>query len=75
MYALLCSDRLLLCAVQDLPDGTKDDPVLAKFETEITKYKAVAQEIQQLPSTANIGWMKINAKPLKQVCVSLHGCT
>jgi dynein heavy chain len=48
-----------------LTDGTKDDPVLAKFEEQITRFKAVSNEIGSLPSTQTVGWVKINAKPLR----------
>ncbi len=48
-----------------LSDGSKDDPALAKFEEQITKYKAVASEIANLPATQTIVWVKINAKPLR----------
>ncbi|KAK9808985.1 hypothetical protein WJX72_007373 [[Myrmecia] bisecta] len=47
-------------------DGSRDDPVLEKFEAEIAKYKAVQEEIQGLPTSATIGYIKIDAKPIKQ---------
>lgn len=46
-------------------DGTREDPVLAKFEAQITSYKAVAAEVAALPSTMTINYVKINAKPLR----------
>ncbi|MEW5311809.1 MAG: hypothetical protein WDW38_003494 [Sanguina aurantia] len=49
-----------------LSDGTQDDPELAKFEGQIIKYKGVATEINSLPGTMTLGWIKINAKPLRQ---------
>ncbi|KAL6747291.1 flagellar outer dynein arm heavy chain beta [Haematococcus lacustris] len=48
-----------------LADGSRDDPVLAKFEDQIAKYRAVSTEIANLPSTQTVGWVKINAKPLR----------
>ncbi len=48
-----------------LADGTRDDPPLASFEEQITKYKSVASEVSNLPATMTIGWVKINAKPLR----------
>lgn len=33
-----------------LSDGSKDDPVLSRFEQQITKYKGVATEIASLPA-------------------------
>lgn len=43
----------------ELEDGTKDDPPLAKFEVEIGKYKEIQSKIQALPTSANIGWIKV----------------
>ena len=48
-----------------LSDGSRDDPDLAKFELQIAKYKAIATEIQGLPGLQTMGWVKINAKPLR----------
>lgn len=48
-----------------LEDKTRDDPPLAKFEEQIQKYKAMATEIQNLPSICTVGWVKVNAKPLR----------
>jgi dynein heavy chain len=50
---------------QVLSDGTRDDPVLARFEEAIARYKGVAAEIAALPATQTLGWVKINAKPLR----------
>eukprot|EP00891_Asterochloris_glomerata_P002883 jgi/Astpho2/2883/Aster-01037 len=47
-------------------DGNKEDPALDRFEAEIAKYKAVQDEIQGLPTSASIGYIKIDAKPIKQ---------
>jgi len=46
-------------------DGTREDPVLSKFEEEIGVCKAVAAEVAALPSTMTINYVKINAKPLR----------
>lgn len=51
---------------KQLEDGTKDDPTLDRFEAEIAKYRAVQEEIQALPTSATIGYIKIDAKPIKQ---------
>ena len=48
-----------------LSDNTKDDPPLAKFEEQIAKYKQIATQIQALPSLQSMGWVKVNAKPLR----------
>lgn len=67
-HSIACSGTLkefLDAEGSTLPDGTKDDPVLSKFEEQITKYKGVAAEINQLPQMQTVGWVKINAKPLR----------
>ena len=51
---------------KQLEDGTRDDPTLDRFEAEIAKYRAVQEEIQALPTSATIGYIKIDAKPIKQ---------
>lgn len=51
---------------KQLEDGTKDDPTLDRFEAEIAKYRAVQEEIQALPTSATLGYIKIDAKPIKQ---------
>eukprot|EP00227_Mantoniella_beaufortii_P011774 CAMPEP_0197579874 /NCGR_PEP_ID=MMETSP1326-20131121/3768_1 /TAXON_ID=1155430 /ORGANISM="Genus nov. species nov., Strain RCC2288" /LENGTH=4505 /DNA_ID=CAMNT_0043143449 /DNA_START=243 /DNA_END=13760 /DNA_ORIENTATION=+ len=43
-----------------------DEPELALFDKEIARYKAVQEEIQALSTTSVIGWIKIDAKPIKQ---------
>ena len=49
-----------------MEDGSRDDPTLDRFEAEIAKYRAVQEEIQALPTSATIGYIKIDAKPIKQ---------
>jgi len=46
--------------------GPKDEPLLELFEQEVSQFKQVQQEISELPSMTVIGWLKIDAKPLKQ---------
>jgi dynein heavy chain len=50
--------------------GTKtnerEEPELALFDKEIQRYKNVQQEISDLPASTIIGWLKIDAKPIKQ---------
>ena len=50
----------------ELEDGTKDDPSLERFDEEINKYKEVQDEIQALTTSKNIGWIRVDAKPIKQ---------
>ena len=50
----------------DLAQG----PSLEAFAAEIAKYKAIQDEVQALPSSAAIGWIKADAKPLKQALLT-----
>jgi dynein heavy chain len=43
-----------------------EDPPLELFDAEIAKYKKVQEEIAQLHATCVVGWIKIDAKPIKQ---------
>ena len=43
-----------------------EDPPLEMFDAEIAKYKKVQEEIAQLHATCVVGWIKIDAKPIKQ---------
>ena len=43
-----------------------EDPPLELFDAEIAKYKKVQEEIAQLQATCVVGWIKIDAKPIKQ---------
>ena len=47
-------------------DGTKEDPALERFDEEIRRYKDVQEEIQGLTTSATIGWIKVDSKPIKQ---------
>ena len=47
-------------------DGTKEDPTLERFDEEIRRYKDVQEEIQGLTTSATIGWIKVDSKPIKQ---------
>ena len=41
-----------------------------KFDVQISKYKALQEEIQAMPSGLSIGWIKINAQPLKHALLT-----
>ena len=43
-----------------------EDPPLEAFDEEIARYKSMQAEIQELPTTKVIGWIKVDAKPIKQ---------
>ena len=43
-----------------------EDPSLDKFDDMITKYKAMQDDVQQLPTSKVIGWIKVDSKPIKQ---------
>lgn len=67
LQVLVCLCQEFLAAEgKQLEDGTRDDPTLDRFEAEIAKYRAVQEEIQALPTSATIGYIKIDAKPIKQ---------
>ena len=42
------------------------DPPLEAFDAEIARYKAAQAEVAALPVGASIGWLRIDAKPIKQ---------
>eukprot|EP00884_Botryococcus_braunii_P022565 jgi/Botrbrau1/8993/Bobra.0148s0096.1 len=46
--------------------GLKEDPPLEKFEAEIARYRALLEEVQALPTSANIGYIRADALPIKQ---------
>ena len=46
--------------------GTDGGSPADLFDAEIAKYKGVQEEIQSLPTTHVVGWIKIDAKPIKQ---------
>jgi dynein heavy chain len=46
-------------------DAIDKDPILSAFDAEIVKYKALEEEIRELPTIKTIGWVKIDAKPIK----------
>ena len=48
------------------PEVLDKDPPLAAFDAQILKYKALEEEVRELPTTKTIGWIKIDAKPIKQ---------
>ena len=50
----------------EMEDGTRGDPPLEKFDAEISSYKEVQHEIQNLKVSESIGWLKIDSKPIKQ---------
>jgi len=39
---------------------------LSLFEAQVSKYDKIYNEIVELPSSANIGWVRIDAKPIKE---------
>lgn len=45
-------------------------PPLDAFAAEMAKYKAMQEEVQALPASAAIGWIKVDAKPLKQALLT-----
>ena len=47
------------------PEAWDKDPPLSAFDAEIVKYKALEEEIRDLPTVKTIGWVKVDAKPIK----------
>ena len=52
------------------PDALDKDPPLSLFDAQIVKYKALEVEIRDLPQIKVIGWVKIDAKPIKSALSS-----
>lgn len=46
-------------------ENGEEEPSLDRFKEEINKYKVIEKEIQALPTSAAIGWLRIDARPLK----------
>ena len=47
------------------PEVLDKDPILSAFDAEIVKYKQLEEEIRELPTIKTIGWIKVDAKPIK----------
>lgn len=45
-------------------------PSLDAFASEIGRYKSMQDEVQAAPATAPIGWLKVDARPLKQALLT-----
>lgn len=45
-------------------------PSLEAFAAEIGRYKAIQDEVQALPASAALGWVKVDARPLKQALLT-----
>ena len=50
--------------------GAEAEPPLEKFEAEIARYKALQEEIQALPAGMTIGWIRINAQPIRHALLT-----
>eukprot|EP00854_Cymbomonas_tetramitiformis_P010885 gene10885-12880_t len=51
---------------KDNGEGGKDEPDLKIFDDKIAQLKNVQTEVQALPSSMVIGWLKVDSKPVKQ---------
>lgn len=51
-------------------DNTQQGPSLDFFAAEISKYKVIEDEVQAIPSSLTIGWIKVDVKPLKQALLT-----
>ena len=54
-------DQFLLLAEEE-----GQEPTLEQFDAEITKYKALQEEVSNLPNAKTVGWLRVDAKPIKQ---------
>ena len=55
----------LQASLADFLEG-ESEPSLDSFDEQVQKYKMIQEEIHALPTTATIGWIRINSKPIKQ---------
>ena len=55
----------------DTTDADQKIPNLAKFQTEITRYRDVLDKINHLSTPTDIGWLRINSQPIKQTLATL----
>jgi hypothetical protein len=51
--------------------GKDTPPSLKEFEDEIQRYKSMEKAMKSLPASKCIGWIKVDAKPLKKSLQSL----
>eukprot|EP00762_Andalucia_godoyi_P000343 ANDGO_03199.mRNA.1 Dynein beta chain len=49
------------------------DPRIGLFDEQIIKYEQIQSEIHKLPNTEDIGWLRIDAKPIKNALASTCG--
>ncbi len=52
------------------PDGSRDTPALQKFEVQISKYRAIEEEVQMQPSSVAVKYLRMDTRPLKQALVA-----
>ena len=50
--------------VEELDDADKRPPIAA-FEAKITEYTTLRDQCNLLPSTADIGWLRVDSKPVR----------
>lgn len=51
-------------------DGGNAAPSLARFETKIANFRALEEEINGQPSSFILGYIRANARPLKQTLIA-----
>eukprot|EP00960_Hanusia_phi_P039486 753915-Hanusia_phi.AAC.17 len=49
----------------------ESSPTLEAFEEQIIKYKNLEEQVRELPATKIIGWLKIDARPVKNSLTTL----
>ena len=69
-YAHLWRGDLQAALRAFLAAGGAEAPSLDAFASEIARYKSIQDEVQAAPATAPIGWLKVDARPLKQALLT-----
>ena len=46
------------------------EPALEAFEAQVARYKSIQDELASLPATAPVGWLRADARPLRQALLT-----
>jgi dynein heavy chain len=66
-YSYLWTDDLQASFQQFMEENSVDGqpPVLDLFDRKIAAYKQIDEDIKALPNTQNMGWLRLDARPVK----------
>lgn len=53
-----------------LEDGRREAPPLVQFEVKIAQFRSLEEDIAALPSTPVLGFVRADARPLKQALIA-----